>query len=129
MPLARLKGKSRAQGVFASSSRGTSERSNFIALHSTSMPVERTDFTALHSTSMPAGQQVEAVPLKSMTIELLMGCRNALGKMKMLGGRAQGVFGSSTRGNSEHTNFTALHSTSMPGGQQVEAMTGTGLTI
>ena len=68
MPLARLKGKSRAQGVFASSSRGTSERSNFIALHSTSMPVERTDFTALHSTSKLVWLQVEAMTVTGLAI-------------------------------------------------------------
>ena len=39
------------------------------------------------------------------------------------------MFVSSTSGNSDRANFTALHSTSMLAGQQVDALPGSGMTL
>ena len=39
------------------------------------------------------------------------------------------MFVSSTSGNSDRAKFTALHSTSMPAGQQVVALLGSGMTF
>ena len=78
---------------------------------------------------MPAGQQVDAVSGKGMTLQACFVVRVCLGH-KTNGGRqsSRGVWGSRCR-NSERTNCTALHSTSMPAEQQVDALDGKGVTI
>ena len=52
-----------------------------------------------------------------------------MGKIQMVRGRVQGVFVSSTSGNNDLAHFTALHSTSMPARQLVDAGPGKGMNI
>ena len=74
---------------------------------------------------MPAGQQVNALCRKSMTLTACMapmGCVGALGKRKGCVAEVKGFGGGSKWWICERTRFNAIYSPSMPAGQQVNAL-------